>query len=98
MDYSDSHNEGHTNDYGSARKHNHLTPELLMFFGRLEAKMDAFTEWAKEHEEAAEKIRDRISTLERENARNIGIAAGISFVVSTIAGILSYTLALGGPS
>jgi hypothetical protein len=98
MDYDDSHNEAHTTDSGPARKHSHLTPELLMFFGRLEAKMDAFTDWAKEHEEATEKIRDRISALEKENARNIGIAAGISFVVSTIAGILSYTLALGGPS
>jgi len=53
--------------------------------------------WLDKHEVEADALRDRIVELEKINARNIGVAAGISFVVSTIVGVLSYALTFGGP-
>jgi hypothetical protein len=73
-----------------------VTPELLMFFGRMEAKLDTTLEWIRHHEKETEKGEDRLSKLEQLHARYMGLAAGISLAISTAAGILSYTLVGGG--
>jgi len=80
-----------------AHTDNEVTPQLLVFFGRMETKLDHIMAWLDKHEVEADALRDRIVELEKINARNIGVAAGISFVVSTIVGVLSYALTLGGP-
>jgi hypothetical protein len=85
-------------DEGMRHRHTdrEVTPELLMFFGRMESKLDHIMAWTVKHEAEQEKIEGRISELERAHARNMGIAGGISFVVSTVAAVVSYALTIGG--
>jgi hypothetical protein len=75
-----------------------VTPDLLMFFGRMEAKLDASLEWMRRHEVEADRLTDRVKRLEETTSRNTGIAATIAFIVSSAATIISYTLFGGSGS
>jgi hypothetical protein len=72
--------------------HEHEGPELWRFLGRMEAKLDNTLEWMKRHQQEDDLIRQRLGTIEKVQARNLGVAAGVSFVVSMAAAIISYTL------
>lgn len=73
-----------------------VTPELLMFFGRMEAKLDGALQWMQRHEDSATEWEKRIVLLERSSARMAGIAIGASIVISTLSSFISYSLVAGG--
>jgi hypothetical protein len=84
-------------DMKKANEHVHeVTPDLLMFFGRMEAKLDASLLWMKRHEVEADRLTERVKRLEDAHARNMGVVAVVTFVATSIAGILSFTLLGGG--
>lgn len=94
--WHDPHDPNNVTEYEEMRRDRSVTPELLMFFGRMEAKLDGALQWMQKHEIEATKIKDDIEDLKQKHATAVGIAVGVSFVISTIAGVISYTLATGG--
>lgn len=58
--------------------------------GRIEGKLDGILAHLDKINSAIEGHDRRIDGLEQENARAKGIAAGISFVISVIVGIITF--------
>jgi hypothetical protein len=84
-------------DMKQADFHNHeVTPDMLMFFGRMEAKLDASLLWMKRQEVETDRLTERVKRLEDAHSRNNGIVAVVAFLATTAAGILSFSLFGGG--
>jgi len=90
---STNNDSGHKHFYDRDKE---VTPELLMFFGRMEAKLDGALAWAKKHELESEHLEFRVSALERAVARIVGVAVGASVAVSAIATFVGYLVTNSG--
>jgi len=69
-----------------------MTSELLMFFGRLDAKLDTALQWIRQHEMENDRWNERVQKLERNQAWILGAAAALGAVASLA---LEYLIKVG---
>jgi prefoldin subunit 5 len=66
--------------------------EIERSIGRIEGKVDEIIRRLERMNGSVDKHEQRLNLIDQEIARSKGIAAGISFVISTISAIIAYLL------